>query len=244
MALTASTLIDDAIARAYGNMGPQKINKAMLLGELSYQDQLVMQMLSQIAPDSLSTTTGVVTLTSSGNTNGYNLNSGIHYRDFTHVDSTDNVYTPVNMVQRQHRDSYPTSPAAMLSLSVTGGKLHPIDPEGKRWNTSGDREWFEPNSGHTISYSYVPLPSRVTTLTQTLSSPDMAREVIVSSLELQLIMSSSQPSETRMQGALLKRQGAMDALRMQAYKFMAPQGQPGGRLGERSDQAWVNSQVG
>jgi hypothetical protein len=242
MALTASSLIDSALQRTFGGTGAQKVSKAMLLSELSFQDQLIVQMLSQIAPDMLATTTGVIALTDGGNTNGYSLSAGIHYRDFVHFDG-DDKYTPVNIVQRKHRESYPTAPAGMMRLGSTSGVFYPIDPLGKRWGGTEDRLWFEPASSHTVSYSYVPLPAQVTSLASTLSSPDMAREAIVSSLELQILLSTPDLNEARVQGALAKRQGAMDALRMQAYKFVNPQGQPGGAY-RSGDANWVNDQVG
>ena len=242
MALTASALIDSALQRTYGGQGVQKISKAMLLSELSYQDQLIVQMFSQIAPDLLATTTGTITLTDAGNTNGYSLQAGIHYRDFVHDDTDDN-YIPVNIVQRKHRESRPAAPAGMVRMGSVGGVFYPIDPQGERWNTTGDREWFEPNKNHVVTYSYVPLPGQITTLSTNLSSPDMAREAIISSLELQILLSVPEMNEARIQGALAKRQGAMDALRMQAYKFIAPQGQPGGKYNQ-NDLYWVNNQVG
>ena len=249
MALTASSLIDAALKRSFGHTGSQKISKAMLLEEISYQDQLIVQMFSQIAPDLLATVTGTFDIVSAtANSNGYSLNSGIHYRDFIHVDTTDDRYVEVNMVNRSDRQSSPSAPAAMISLGTgaTGATFYPIDPLGKRWSdTTETRTWFESTDGHSISYSFVPLPSPITKLSDTVTSPNMAREAIVSSLELQILLSSHKQNEARIQGAFAKRQGAMDALRMQAYKFMAPQGQPGGRYSQnRTDQAWVNSQVG
>jgi hypothetical protein len=245
MALTASTLIDAALSRTYGHgsMGRQKVSKAMLLSELSYQDSLIVQMFSQIAPDLLATVTGTITITDLGNTNGYFLQNGIHYRDFTHIDTTLDKYVPINMIQRQHRQSNPNAPAGMLRLGATSGVFHPIDPEGKRFNGTATKNYYNADQGHTVSYSYVPLPAALTSVNDTLSAPDMAREAIVSSLELQILLASPQPNELRVQMAMAKRQGAMDALRMQAYKFMHPQGQPGGAK-TRHRTAWIESQIG
>ena len=240
MALVASALIDAALKRSFGGTGRQKVSKAALLEELSYQDQLVVQMASQIAPDLLATTTGVVTITDVGNTNGYSLSAGLHYRDFVHVDTTNERYIPINMVQRQHRESYPKAPAAMLRLGSTSAVFHPIDPQGKRWTGTGTRNFFNATDGHTVSYSYVPLPSTISSLSDSLSSPDMAREAIVSSLELQVLMMSNMKDEVRLQAALAKRQGAWDSLRMQMYKFMAPQGQPGGKHRYSTMQAMLD----
>lgn len=242
MALTASSLVDSALQRTFGAQGSQKVSKAMLLSELSYQDQLIVQMFSQIAPDLLATTTGVISLTDAGNTNGYSLASGIHYRDFVHNNNEDQ-YVPVNILQRKHRESFPHAPSGMVRMASSNGVFYPIDPLGKRWGTSEDRQWFEPAKGHTVSYSYVPLPTEISSLSSTLASPDIAREAIVSSLELQILMSANPMNEARVQASMLKRQGAMDALRMQAYKFVNPQGQPGGNY-SKYGRHWLNDRIG
>ena len=244
MALTASSLIDASLKRTFGAQGRQKISKAMLLEELSYQDQLIVQMFSQIAPDLLAVTTGTITLTDTGNLNGYTLQSGIHYRDFVHVDTGNEDHRKVTMLRRADRDSNPSAPAGMLRMGSVGGVFAPIDPLGKRWLGDDKRAWFEPDEGHTVSYSYVPLPTPLTSLSSTLVSPDMAREVLVSSLELTILIASPEANELRVQAALAKRQGMMDSLRMQLYKFVGPQGQHAAASGGYSDSTWVSDQVG
>lgn len=245
MALIASELIDAALKRTFGAQGSQKISKAALLEELSYQDQLIVQMFSQIAPDLLAVTTGTITITELGNTNGYTLQSGIHYRDFVHVDTETEAHQRITMVRRQDRESHPNAPAGMLRMGSVGGVFAPIDPMGKRWLGTDTRGFYSVADGHTVSYSYVPLPSVVTTLSTTLTSPDMAREVILASLELTILLSRPQASEIQVQAALAKRQGMMDSLRMQMYKFVGPQGQAGGNWGRgSSDSAWISDQVG
>lgn len=251
MALTASSLITAAKKRTFGSKGVQKISTSLLLEELSFQDQLLTQMAAQIAPDLLVTVTSSVTFTDAGNTNGYTLSNGIHYRDFLHKDTTDDVYRPINIVARQHRHSHAKPPAGMLRTASAAGVFYPIDPLGKEWNGSDSREWFEPAEGHTMTYSYVPMPVPITALSDTLKSPQMAREVIVSSLELTILLSNAPTRqelmpqwEARTQAALSKRQGALDAYRMQLYKFVNPAGQPGGGAGEVSDEEWVTREVG
>lgn len=244
MALVASELIDAALKRTFGAQGSQKISKAALLEELSYQDQLIVQMFSQIAPDLLAVTTGTITITDVGNLNGYTLQSGIHYRDFVHVDTTNEAHEKIRMLRRQDRESNSNAPAGMLRMGAVGGVFAPIDPLGKRWLGTSSRSYFEPDDGHTVSYSYVPLPPVVSTLASTLTSPDMAREVILSSLELTILLSRPGANEIQVQAALAKRQGMMDSLRMQMYKFVGPQGQAGGMSGSSSDSAWVSNQVG
>jgi hypothetical protein len=243
MALVASALIDFALQRTYGAQGRQKISKAMLLSELSYQDQLIVQMFSQIAPDLLATTTGSITLTDAGNTNGYTLQSGIHYRDFVHTNVDDEKYNKITMIRRQDRESYPAPPAGMLRMGSVGGVFAPVDHLGKRWTGTEQRSWFDPDAGHAVTYSYVALPSALTAMSDTLASPDMAREVFISSLELTILLSQTEVNEIKVQAALAKRQGMMDSLRMQMYKFVGPQGEHG-RGRARTESDWVNDQVG
>ena len=94
MALVASALIKAAKARTFGLLRTQKVSNSMLLEELSYQDQIVMQMLSQNTPDLLTNVTGVLAVSDTGNANGYSLREGMHYRDFVHAD-VDNDIRPL-----------------------------------------------------------------------------------------------------------------------------------------------------
>lgn len=251
MALTASDLITAAKKRSYGSRGKQKISDAMLLEELNYQDTLVVQMASQIAPDLLATVSGTVTLTDSGNQGGYTLQQGIHYRDFTHVDEADDEYTPITIIRRADRDRSPPAPAAILRAPSAAAIFYPVDPEGERWSTASGRNWYDPDSGHKVSYSYVPKPGGLTSLSGTLRSPDIAREVLVASLELQILLSQwgqippvqQEIHQQKVQAALAKRQGAWDSLRMQMYKFIHPQGSEGNRKIADSDTMWVQNQV-
>lgn len=242
MALSASTIINAAKQRAFGIIGPQKISDAALLGELSYQDQLITQMFSQIAPDLLATVSGTISLSDAGNTNGYTLESGIHYRDFAHYDG-DETYVPIEIYQRQYRDSEKASPSGTLRLSGGAAVFYPFDPLNKRWGGTDARQYFEPDEGHVVYYSYVPIASPVTSLSATLRSPDMAREVIVQSLVLSIILSRPEVSQVNLELEMAKRQGMMDSLRMQAYKFSHPAGhRPEGArwIGE---SAWVQENI-
>lgn len=253
MALTASNLISAAKKRTYGARGRQKISNSMLLEELNLQDDLIVKMISQINPDLLSTVTGSATCTDSDNQNGYTLSDGIHYRDFVHVDSADDKYTPIDILQRQHRQSLVEHPAGMLRVgTASGATFYPIDPSGKRWTDNDARNWFEPDENHTFTYSFVPIPGGLTSLAGTLVGPEMAKEVYISSLELSILLSvdtarmnevQAQALNRRIQSAFAKRQGAFDALRMQTYKFAHPAGQAAGGAIEKSDTQWVTDEV-
>jgi hypothetical protein len=250
MALVASSLITAAKQRTFGAQGLQKLSNAMMLAELSTQDQLVVQMISQQAPELLATISGVVALTDSGNLNGYTLAGGMHYRDFTHVDVTNDAYEPINIVRRQDRDKWPKAPAAMIRTGAGAAVLHPIDPAGKRWVTTEARNWFEPDKGHSISYSYIPIPPALTGLSGTLRSPDMAREVFVTSLAVAILLAHPPTTEAeiavwtaRLQTHMAARDAAMNTLLMQVAKFVTPQGQPGS-TNRQSTAEWLASQIG
>lgn len=245
MALTAGTLIDDALKSTIGQQGPAKIPLPMLFVELTMQDQLLTQMAAQIAPDLLATVSGSVTLTDAGNTNGYTLANGILYRDFTHIDSADDRYTPCRVVRRADRDRLPEPPALMIRTGTAAAVIYPVDPLGKRWAGSDTRTWFEPDEGHTLSYSYVAMPTPITSRSSTLKSPQMAREIIIASLELKILLSRPGPKDQlAIEAALAKRQGLMDSYRMQLYKFAAPQGLAGRNSISESDVEWVYNNVG
>lgn len=242
MSLVAGDLITAARKRAFGSRGKQKISDSALLEELSYQDQLLTQMFAQIVPDLLATISGAITLSDGSNANGYTLQPGIHYRDFTHIDSDGNP-SEITILQRQHRDKQAMIPAAMLRLNGPAAVFYPIDPLGMRWSAAeGTREYFEASEGDTVRYSYVPLPSPLTSLSSTLTSPDMAREVLVTSLRLAILLSREDLSEMEIQAALAQRQGMMDALRMSAYKFHGPPGRRPNPQG-RSELDWLEEQI-
>lgn len=250
MALTASALITAAKQRTFAKRGRQKISNAMLLEELSFQDQLVVQLVSQNSPDLLATVTGTLTCSNTGNTNGYTLSSGIHYRDFTHADINNNKYTPINIVGRVHRDVRPAAPAGMVRTAATAGVFYPVDPANKRWGGSDTRSYFNPDEGHLITYSYVPLPTTLTSLSSTLRSPDMAREVFVTSLEVSILLAQAPETEAelaawqvQLQNASQRRQEVFSTFLMQAVKFAAPQGQPASADVVLTESEWVDEQV-
>lgn len=246
MALTASTLITTAKQRAFGAVGIQKVSNVALLGELSHQDMLVVQMLSQAAPDLLAVVGGLITFTDTGNSNGYALSAGMHYRDFTHIDPDTNRPVKINMLQRQHRDSNVNAPAGMLRTNAGGGVFYPIDPANRRWEDGAVSNWFEPDKSHTGSYSYIKIPAALTKLSDTLDSPDMAREIFVAALEIRILMMGkiTEEKKGRIELAIQSLQAAQGSVLMQAYKFMQPQGQPANNAGGQSDTAWVDGQIG
>jgi len=243
MSLTASSIIDAAITRAFGITGRQKISKAMLLSELSLQNSMIVQLFVQSAPDLLASVDGTANVTLASNKSGYTLTAGIHYRDFTHVD-TDNVYTPITLVQRQSQDAPPRDPAGTLRLVGDQGVFYPLDPQRKRWQTSDSRVWFDEGSSHVIKYSYVPDPASLTTLSSALAAPDMAREALISAVYLMILVSTPGVDPTRLQMAATARQDAFNSLRWIAYKFHQPAGTRRGRDDQLTESEWVEQQLG
>lgn len=244
MSLNAGTLISNAKAATFGAKGAQKVSDAALLQEINYQDQVLTQMASQIAPDLLALSTGVVaTLSTNGNINGYTLQNGIHYRDFTHGDPSTSTYTPINVYQRQYREASPPNPSGSIRMNSQGAVFYPNDPDGKRWTGTSTPKWFKPGE-HEVTYSYVPFPGVHTSLSATLVVPDIARPIIAASLEIIILMNNPQVNQAKIEMALAKRQAALQTYQFQLYKFVHPQGHRPSSESGGSDSAWVSGVVG
>ena len=244
MALTVSALITAAKRVTFGVTGRQKVPNATLIEELNHQENLVVQLLSQISPDLLSNITGseVVTL-AKNQSGGYSLTPGIAYRDFTHVDGATDVYIPIKVIQRQFQDKRVIHPAITISTGADAALIYPVDPDGNRWQVAGTRIWFEDTSTHTIEYSYVPPPKVATALSDTFTSPDMARQVFVSSLELSIILMSPEAPDRRIAAASKKYEDSLERLRWQAHKFVHPQGSHGVSDLPMGESEWINNQI-
>jgi len=243
MALTPSTLITAAKRLTFGVTGAQKIPDAMLLEEINHQEQIIVQMLSQVAPDLLSSVDGSETVTLVKNKAGYSLTAGIAYRDFTHVDTDNQTYTPITVIQRQFRDKRVTHPAITIVTGADAAVIFPVDPNGDRWLSGGTRTWFEDTSNHKIEYSYVATPTVATTLTSTLTSPDMSRQVFIAALELAVILTVPEAQDRRVAHVSNKYEVAMERLRWQAHKFVHPQGSHGITDVPMGASEWVSNQV-
>lgn len=252
MALTASDLVSSAKKRTRGHRGRQKISDAALLDMLAGQDLMVAQMISQINADLLTTVEETDSVTLSENQSGYTLQDGMHYRDFTHINETDEAYEEIRIIRRADRDKQPSPPAAILQGTASGAKFYPVDPAGKRWLGSVEATWFNEDEGHKFSYSYVPTPGTLTALSDTLTSPNWARELLVTSLELSVLAGVDTGSfnqqqlasyELKVQQTAQRRQGALDSFRMQLYKFAHPQGLDALSEPPESDTEWVHDQV-
>lgn len=102
---------------------------------------------------------------------------------------------PLLVVSELVEDFPPRHPAVFLR----GNRLFPCDPEGKRWSTSGVREYFK--DGDIITFRYIPrsLPYK---LGSTMLLPDEARTYLVSRLALFLLLSADRVPDTRIQKAI------------------------------------------
>lgn len=243
MSLVAGDLIAAARQRTFGAHGVQRISNGQLLAELTYQDAQIIQEISQSSPDMFAQVDGVVPCTLGENQDGYLLEEAIHYRNFTHVDTVQNKYTPIFMVGRQYQEDMVTSPAGMLTVSDSGGIFYPIDPDGARWQSGGSRSWYDQSSSHELHYSYIPAPTVLTGLSDTLTSPDIAREALVCALEMAILLANPNAPAQRVQMATQRYVGARTSLTFQIYKFAHPAGQrPSG--GAETEAAWLSRQIG
>lgn len=244
MSLVAGDLIDAARQRTYGAQGRQKISTGQLLAELSFQDQLIAQEISQINPGLLVHVDGLSPCNLVENQYGYLLSAGIHYRDFTHVDTVNGVYTPIQLYGGNYRDLPTPVPSGFVTLMGSAGTFFPFDPDNNRWQTSNARAWFSEDAGHEIHYSYVPAPAVLTSLADELLSPDIAREALVCALELRIVLSNPEAPPVRIQDANLRYTGARMSLTFQIHKFVHPGGQRPHGHGGGSDTQWVRRQIG
>lgn len=226
MPLNAEPIIEAALARSHGIVSVHNISRAALLGELSYQDRLIVQAISQINPDMLSSLSGLIVLSDTGNQNGYTLEPAVHYRNFVHKDNTSNSFLPINIRQSLGRDSPAgLGPEAFLTFGPSAAIFHPIDPLGKRWLGGERRSWFDP-AAHSVTYSYVPQPNQLVNRWDNLSSPEVAEEVLVCSLVLSILLQSPPTNEvevavwnTRIQAAMAARDAARNNLYTQVARY-------------------------
>lgn len=247
MSLTASELIDTAIARNYGQLGMQRISKASLIAELSFQDETIVHKLVQMAPDLLATQVATpVTITTADNATGYTLQDGLHYRDFSLYNPTTDAYTPITMIRWESIDSPPRNPAGVVRLNTTGSGaiFYPSDPNGNRWTLGGTRGWYNEGESETFVYSYVAPDSPISKLTDTLRSPDMARPTLIASLALRLLVSNPRASQAALQAAMQEYTAAMSDLMFNAVKFTHPAGTVRGPELGVTEAEWVMQQVG
>ena len=186
MALTPLSIIEEAEGLAYPHISENATARGPLLHQLSSLEKEVVDMIVSTSPNLLAEAGGVITIVLGTNPSGYALDTTKAYMTdtFRYVDA-ENTIIPIRIVPVAQFDDPPIHPAAMISA----GSFYPCDPLGKNWAGSDARSWY-PGEGETVTYSLVDEPALVTTLSQVLVSPDLARPYFVSSLALSIVLAS------------------------------------------------------
>jgi hypothetical protein len=194
VALLVSDLIADAFSFAYPFVPEYATARGPLLRKLSQLDDKVVGEIALNAPGRLATIASDITVVFATNPTGYTLQAGATaYLNFKYK-YPDGRITPLTVFGDMIPDTT-QAPAAALR----GATLYPLDPNKSRWISPG--QYFIGN-GDKIGYDYVPGTVPVTLLTQTLISPDDARQYIVSELTLQVLLAGGIAPQLRIQAAV------------------------------------------
>lgn len=217
MSLTPTLLIADAQLLAYPYSAAHTVAPAVLLRELQVADHDIMEMFGLTAPERMSQEpiTGSLTVVPATNITGYTLEESHFYTDWKYLNSDGDIYL-ITIVPEKDLDHPPVAPAGI----VRGTKFYPADPMWKRWSGSDERTFYI-GDGDTISYRYIADTARVTSMTQTLSSPDEGREYLVATLVLSILMAASASMavpQLRLQQAVAARDSAFQGMQLMAAK--------------------------
>lgn len=197
MALTVNSLIDDAIGEAYPFLAEYGVAKGHLLRHLSALEHDIVRTIATHNPHRLSAAGADVTIVPATNPTGYSLTDALKYVSFHYVNSNGLVHPhPIRIVRDDQYDNPPEHPSAV----IRGSTFFPCDPAGTRWTASGSRGYYVGN-GDKVVYRYIARPAALTTGTQTLASPDEARNFFVKSLVYQLLLGYPGVPPTRLADA-------------------------------------------
>lgn len=188
MALTPQNLIDDAKLQAWPFLREEDISPAALLRQLTSLDREVVGLIAAQYPERISVQATDVTIVLATNATGYTLSAAKNYSNFVHVSASSGERLPIEIVPEGKEPS--KHPAAY----IYGVTFLPIDQYERDWDTSlGDRLFFL--SGDKVEYRYIPEPGRVTTMSQTLASPDEAESYFREALTLSILLNSGASPE-------------------------------------------------
>jgi len=192
MALSPTDLIEDAKALAFPYLSEYHYTPVSLLRQLSTLDGEVVDWFVATAPERLSTAGADLTVTLAANLAGYTLTSARAYVYFRYMTSEGIIFEdPIEIVPESRFGHPATHPSGI----VRGSTFFPADPFEKNWADGDTRPYFKAD-GDKILYRYVPLVTRITTLTQTLISPDEARDYLTHALlGVILLMAERVPPE-------------------------------------------------
>lgn len=187
MATLASDIINDAFGRAFPYVRETDIVYGPLLRHLSSLDTEVVQWYTLQFPERLNVQAAAIPVVKNSNPTGYPLQAtgALGYSEFRWIDAQNFIW-PINIVPEDRFDHPMLHPAGM----IRGNTFFPADPIELRWQNTDPRQFYIGN-GDTITYSFMAIPAQLTTLGQTLSSPDEARNYISAALTLQVLMNAS-----------------------------------------------------
>jgi len=187
MAILASEIINDAFGRAFPYVRETDIVYGPLLRHLASLDTEVVQWYTLQYPERLNLVATPIPVVLSQNPNGYILQAAgaLGYSEFRWID-TNNYIWPINIVPEDRFDHPMLHPAGM----IRGNTFFPADPTELRWQNNDPRQFYIGN-GDTITYSYMPLPGQLTSLSSTLVSPDEARNYIAAAITTQILMNAA-----------------------------------------------------
>ena len=144
----------------------------------------MMRLLLAEVPHVVSTAADDITIVSATNAAGYSLVFGFQYQQFTHEDAS-GVLTPIELVTLDRLDdTQARHPAAVVVNQTT---FMPVDPLGKRWSGSETRGWYA-GDGDKILGRRAVAPVSPTSLTDTVTSPDTARDFFLHGLRLAMLL--------------------------------------------------------
>jgi hypothetical protein len=216
MTLQAQDLINDAIGLAFPYIRETDIAPGTLLKHLTWLDQEVMNLYALHMPERITTEGSDITVVFASNVNGYPLAaSAWAYLDLVYVDNQGFAW-PLNIVPEDKFDHPMKHPAVL----IRGATFYPCDPAEVRWNLAFDpspRQFYVGN-GDVISYDYVATGVKITSLSQNLLSPDEGRNYIVADLALEILLTSENVPQTRLQKANEQRTNNRNGLLMNIVK--------------------------
>lgn len=217
--MQASDIINAAKRRAYPHGSLQRVPDRVLLSRLNSADSKVVNKVAQEAPGILSEESDKISVTDSENQSGYSLNDAAAYTHFELVDESNDDYARrIRILDAEDLHQPPSHPSGIVAPDSSGYAFYPADPQEEGWTTSGDRVFFDPDD-HAIRYRYVPTHTELTSLSDTLDSPPVARQLFEQAVIVQI--KSSQPvPPPDLEQEMQREQRSWQQLWMQLHKMI------------------------
>jgi len=197
VALTASELIDDAVGLAFPYIAEYAIARGPLLRQLTALDQEVAVHYATHFPERfLGSFSSITAVTDAHHTSGLEVSTNsILYARLTLID-VDDFRTSIRIVPESQFYDSPAHPSGIIRQRT----FFPCDPLKKRWEGSEEREFYRVGED-SIEIQKIDVPTKLTTLAQSLSSPDEARQYFVQSLALTILLQGNGVPQERLQYA-------------------------------------------